>query len=853
MMKRVLALARNLEIQGYTVFTALDGQAGIKSFARERPDIIFVDVRMPGLDGFAVLEAIRAHEPHAEVVLMTGHGDKDTVIAALRADATDFVSKPIEREVLENVLRRAQERLRLKRELSAAQEALRASNAALERLVSARTAELEQERTLLRTLIDNIPVLITRYDHSGKLLYLNKAFQETLGWTTAEARDMDLLAAIYPDPDSRRQALEHMLQATGDWREFHALSKFGTLVDSLWSNIQLPDGSRVGIGIDITARKQAESALRESEKRYRLLTEGVSDVLWIFDVAANRFRYISPSAKQLSGYTPEELTQLDASAIYTPETLAYLAKVLPERIQAFEQGEDRDYRDEIEHLSKDGAHIWTEVTCHYYRNEDTGQLEVYGVSRDITRHKQLELERRQMVAALQESEARYRSIFNNIQEGVFQATSLGRLTTVNPALARILGYDSPEALLQLEEDLPQRHHLDAQKYAELQRQLCAYGYVKDYELAIRRLDGKNIWVTISVSIARGADGQALVYEGAVQDITERKVAELLHVQLADELEQIFHGAHAAMFLVEVVDATTFRYVRNNRAHQELTGFSPTALRHKTPQELLGEAAGNVVANNYRQCIASGKPVQYEEYLELSGGKRIWETRLTPVFTAGRPPYIVGSSEDITERRAAEQLHAQQARELQTLYEASQELKRTLDLEQIYTTVHRYLRQVLPCDGMYISDYDASSQLITCRAGWNMGLRMDVSGFPTLPLNAASQGTQSVAIRTGQSLLLNDYESYRASSQARYYIDAQGDVHEQIPDDAPRTRAALIVPLEVEGRVTGVIQVFSNTINAYSPEHLRLLEALAVHIAIALENAALYQAALEGVLIPRQRH
>ena len=216
------------------------------------------------------------------------------------------------------------------------------------------------------------------------------------------------------------------------------------------------------------------------------------------------------------------------------------------------------------------------------------------------------------------------------------------------------------------------------------------------------------------------------------------------------------------------------------------------------------------------------------------------------------PYIVGSSEDITERRAAEQRNAQQTHELQTLYEASQEFKRTLDLEQIYTTVHRYLRQVLPCDGMYISDYDASSQLITCRAGWNMDQRLDVSGFPALPLNAEGQGTQSVAIRTGQSLLLNDYESYRATSRARYYIDEQGSVHEQIPDEAARTRAALIAPLEVEGRVTGVIQVFSNTVNAYGPEHLRLLEALAVHIAAALENAALHQACLEGILTPREQ-
>ena len=201
-----------------------------------------------------------------------------------------------------------------------------------------------------------------------------------------------------------------------------------------------------------------------------------------------------------------------------------------------------------------------------------------------------------------------------------------------------------------------------------------------------------------------------------------------------------------------------------------------------------------------------------------------------------------AQDEIAERERAEQIIARRALELQMLYESSQQLKRTLDLEEIYHTIHHFIAQTMPCSGLFISAFDADTALITCRAAWIDGAWLNVADFPPIPLEPEGQGTQSVAIRTGQPLLLNDYEQHVASNRTRYHVDKEGALYEEVPDDAPRTRAALIIPLEVEGRVAGVIQVFSDDLNAFNQDHLRLLESLSMHIASSVQNAVLYQAA-----------
>ncbi|MGL1863587.1 MAG: response regulator [Pseudodesulfovibrio sp.] len=100
-----------LSAYGYEIFTAENGQEGLDLFKKERPGLVLTDIKMPIMDGIEVLKEIKKVNPHAEVIVITGHGDMDLAIQALNLDATDFINKPLQREALEQALSRAAERL----------------------------------------------------------------------------------------------------------------------------------------------------------------------------------------------------------------------------------------------------------------------------------------------------------------------------------------------------------------------------------------------------------------------------------------------------------------------------------------------------------------------------------------------------------------------------------------------------------------------------------------------------------------------------------------------------------------------------------------------------------------------
>lgn len=115
------------------------------------------------------------------------------------------------------------------------------------------------------------------------------------------------------------------------------------------------------------------------------------------------------------------------------------------------------------------------------------------------------------------------------------------------------------------------------------------------------------------------------------EITHRKETEERLSKLNEEYERVFNGTQDAMFLVGVQGEECFRFIRNNEAHQAATGISLEAIRCKSPEELLGEELGRKVTQNYISCLKAGKPICYEEDLDLPGGKGTWFTTPDPGF------------------------------------------------------------------------------------------------------------------------------------------------------------------------------------------------------------------------------
>jgi PAS domain S-box-containing protein len=149
---------------------------------------------------------------------------------------------------------------------------------------------------------------------------------------------------------------------------------------------------------------------------------------------------------------------------------------------------------------------------------------------DITEHKQA-------AAALEETEARYRAIFENAVEGMFQSTPRGRYLSVNPSFAKTYGFNSPEEMVREVTDIGRELYVHQDKRAEVKSLLEDPGFVVGHEVRCRRRDGEEIWVSINARSVRDEEGNILYYEGSTVDVTERKRAEEEIRTLTAELEE----------------------------------------------------------------------------------------------------------------------------------------------------------------------------------------------------------------------------------------------------------------------------------------------------------------------------
>lgn len=129
------------------------------------------------------------------------------------------------------------------------------------------TDELETIAESLQIILDKAPVMICCYDASGNVLFVNRAFEDTLGWSLAEARSNDMVASCYPDPVDRRRAMDFMMSGRTDCQDFRMHCRNNDVLETSWANAPLTENIRIGIGLDITKRKQAEEAVRRLSRK----------------------------------------------------------------------------------------------------------------------------------------------------------------------------------------------------------------------------------------------------------------------------------------------------------------------------------------------------------------------------------------------------------------------------------------------------------------------------------------------------------------------------------------------------------------------------------------------------------
>ncbi len=290
------------------------------------------------------------------------------------------------------------------------------------------------------------------------------------------------------------------------------------------------------------------------------------------------------------------------------------------------------------------------------------EQEVKGIAiyvRDIT-------EKKRLATILEETEKKYRNIFEHAMEGIFQVDPEGRLLSANPALAHIHGYESPETLIASVKDVSMLY-LDPHDHQRLVRLLLQQGSVQNYEVRMRRKDGAPQWISINVRLVRDDQGKPAYYEGTMIDITYRKMAE---EALSESEERYRIAIEHSNDAVAIIQGDRIQYV--NRRFTEIFGF-------EHPDELVGQSVLVIVHPEDQEKVRSinqrrqrGEPVpsRYEFKGITRNGKVIYiEVSATSIQYRGAQVYLV-YLRDITERKMAEELMRMERDRFRTLAESA---------------------------------------------------------------------------------------------------------------------------------------------------------------------------------------
>ncbi|MDB6121215.1 MAG: putative sensor protein [Pedosphaera sp.] len=318
------------------------------------------------------------------------------------------------------------------------------------------------------------------------------------------------------------------------------------------------------------------------------------------------------------------------------------------------------------------------------------------------------IERQRADAALMEAEQKYHGIFDHIVEGIFQTTPEGRYLSANPALARIYGYASPEELMADVTDIGRKLYVEPGRRAEFIKLMQEHDTVTDFESRIYRKEGSIIWIAENVRAIRDSKGKLIYYEGTVEDITQRRLAE----EKVRNSEALYHS------LVETLPQNIFRKDLEGRFTFVNHRFCQT-LGHKQ-EEIIGKSDADFfpadLAQKYQRddqrIMETGKTFETIEQHQPSKGEKIYvQVVKTPLCDMqGKVMGLQGIFWDISERKRAEEQIRMATAELARSREAlrkrndqmeddlkmAREIQQTM-LPQVYPA---FPKEANPCDSIF---------------------------------------------------------------------------------------------------------------------------------------------------------
>jgi len=401
--------------------------------------------------------------------------------------------------------------------------------------------DLRESEQKYRVLSENIPCVVYSAlpDERSTNLFVSGQIEELTGYTAAEFLEDPALFGGIIHPDDRAYAWEkieeHRKQKSVLDMEYRIVTKAGAVkwirdrgMPALDENGEI--ATITGFMEDITERKRVQQELVKERNFSTFILDSLPGTFYLFD-AQGKIMRSNTFLEVASGYSAEEMSSLNVLDFFPEDEHAKLQEAVNE---VFTRGETYV---EADWVTRSGERIPYFFSARQVFVEDQPCL--IGVGMDITERKRIE-------RALATSEEKYRNIFDNAVEGIFQSSPEGRFITVSPAYARMFGYAGPEEMVSEVTDIGRQLYANPAEREEVKRRFEDSAALENYEIKCRRKDGTHFWASMNARSVQDESGRTLYYEGMTEDITTRKKAEeaLSRSQaLLREAQRVAHIGH----------------------------------------------------------------------------------------------------------------------------------------------------------------------------------------------------------------------------------------------------------------------------------------------------------------------
>jgi PAS domain S-box-containing protein/putative nucleotidyltransferase with HDIG domain len=426
-------------------------------------------------------------------------------------------------------------------------------------------SSLRESEEKCRVILEEMQDAYFEVDLDGNFTFVNKALCHALGYSHEELIGMNYHSIVLADAATNLYKAFNAVYREAQPRAiiaYKAVRKNGSMgdVEVMVSPIKNRLGEVVGfrcLGRDITERKQAEEALRESEEKFRFLANNTHDILWTMDLNMHT-TYVSPSVESALGFTPEERMKQNVKEQLTPASLSIAQDTLARELDYEQSGQaepDRVVIIESEYYHKDGSTLWFENAMTSIRNDKGILTGLQGVSRNI-------MERKQAEEALKKSEEKYRLLAEHTTDFIWLMDMTLKNMYVSPSVLKRTGFTEQEMI-----EMPYEQHMspDSLKVAakvveEYIPKLEAdpkYNPISKFDIEYCCKDGTTFWTENTFSLIRDENGKPASILGEAREITERKIAEEKLVKSYESLKRTLNDAIATMVkIVEMRDPYT---------------------------------------------------------------------------------------------------------------------------------------------------------------------------------------------------------------------------------------------------------------------------------------------------------